>query len=168
MRNESSEKPLLSPDCVRAMDFANMCKQRLVLDLQLPVLTGKIGGIHSKQGFSEVSVISSQFAFPNQLFNSPFSGFRLWFHALPITRYLSLFSVFRRWTLDFGLALCYPSAITLHRFSTQRTPFTKIQTYSSDLNTSLVLSSPHTSTLAPAGMETSLLTALHSSPRALT
>ena len=58
---ETSEKPLLSPDCARAVDFANMCKQRLVLDLQLPALTGKIGIIHSKQGFSELSVISPQF-----------------------------------------------------------------------------------------------------------
>ena len=117
MRNESSEKPLLSPDCVRAMDFANMCKQRLVLDLQLPVLTGKIGGIHSKQGFSEVSVISSQFAFPNQLFNSPFSGSRLWFHALPITRYLSLFSVFRRWTLDWLYVTHQPSLFTVSQLN---------------------------------------------------
>ncbi len=60
MRNESSEKPLLSPDCVRAMDFANMCKQRLVLDLQLPALTGEIGGIHSKQGFSELSLLRTE------------------------------------------------------------------------------------------------------------
>ncbi len=40
-----------------------MCKQRLVLDLRLPALTGNIGRIHSKQGFSEVSVISSPFPF---------------------------------------------------------------------------------------------------------
>ncbi len=60
--SESSEKPLLSPDCAGAMDFANMCKQRLVLNLRLPALTGKIGRIHSKQGSSEVSVFRSPVA----------------------------------------------------------------------------------------------------------
>jgi len=54
---ESSEKLLLSPDSARAMDFANMRKQRLVLDWRVPALTGRIRRIHSKQGFSEVSVI---------------------------------------------------------------------------------------------------------------
>jgi len=82
--NETSEKPLLSPDSARAMDLANMRKQRLVMDCRLPALTGKIGRIHSKQGFSEVSVFGSQFAFPfnqstNQLFNSPFLDSRLSF-----------------------------------------------------------------------------------------
>ena len=56
--DENSEKTLLTPDCVRAMNFANMRKQRLVLELRLPALTGKIGRIHSKQVFSELSVFS--------------------------------------------------------------------------------------------------------------
>ena len=55
--NESSEKPLLSPGSARAMDLANMRKQRLVLDWRVPALTGRIGRIHSKQGFSEVSIL---------------------------------------------------------------------------------------------------------------
>jgi len=52
---ETSEKTLLSPDYARAMDFDNTRKQCLGLTLLLLALTGKIGRIHSKQGFSEVS-----------------------------------------------------------------------------------------------------------------
>ena len=37
-----------------------MRKQRLVLDLGLPIFTHKIGRIGNKQGFSEVSVIGHQ------------------------------------------------------------------------------------------------------------
>jgi len=41
------------------MDFTNMRKQRLVVDLRLPVLTGKIDRIGSKQGFSELSGLTT-------------------------------------------------------------------------------------------------------------
>ena len=139
MSNESSEKPLLSPGSARAMDLANMRKQRLVLDWRVPALTGRIGRIHSKQGFSEVSVISSQFRFlclsPSfdvglwtgsilliTRHSSPFFDSRLGFHVFSLTPYSvilnpvfhsSLITVSRLWTLDFGLVLSYSSLIAL-------------------------------------------------------
>ncbi len=60
-----------------------MHKQKLVLDLLVPALTGEIGRIRSKQGFSELSALSSDFClFPH---------------------YASLDTVFQPWTLDVGL-----------------------------------------------------------------
>ena len=59
-----------------------MCKQRLVLDLRLPALTGKIGIIHSKQGSSELSSLITHYT-------SPFLDSSLFLDPLPVTRYLS-------------------------------------------------------------------------------
>lgn len=57
-----------------------MCKERLVLDLRLPALTGKIGIIHSKQGFSELSSLITHYT-------SPFLDSSLFLDPLPITRH---------------------------------------------------------------------------------
>ena len=105
---ESSEKPLLSPDSARAMDFANMRKQRLVLDWRVPALTGRIRRIHSKQGFSEVSVIRKnsrqQSALSNQLAipystNQPIN-YLTRLCLSPVTHYASSLLDAGHWALD--------------------------------------------------------------------